>query len=122
MEEQETVYLNPHEDRIIGVIGEHMYFKPEHREYIVVTTEKEYLNILKRWIAAKRNYCERNNHFCGVFGELNAKKYERIKDIVLNEYFDVEDDGKNDGLEMRQIPYPTYLVDEFEKHVDMEHG
>ncbi len=120
--EEDSVYLNPHEDRIIGVVEEYIYFKPDHRDYIIVTTEKEYLNTLKRWIAAKRDFCERYNHFCGVFGELNAEKYSRIKDIVLNEYFDVEDDGENEGLAMREVPYPTYLVGEFDKHVDMEHG
>jgi|GEM_PF-4878225 len=123
MEEQETVWLNPHESRIIGVMGEYIYLKAEYPEYIIVTTEKEYFNIFKRYVSSKRDFCERYNHFCGVHGELTAKKYKRMeKDIILNEYFDVEDDGENEGLEMRQIPYPTYLVYEFEKHVDMEHG
>lgn len=122
MEEQENIYLNPHNDKILGVIGEYIYFKGEYSEYIIVTKEKEYFKILKEYIKTKRDYCERYDHFCGVFGEFYADKYRRIKDITLNEYFDVEDDGKNDGMEMKEVPYPVYLVSKFNNRCDMEHG
>jgi len=120
---EENIYLNPLEDRIIGVVENEIYFKPEHRDYIIVTTENEYLKLVKEYINSKRDFCKRYNHFCGVFGEFTAKKYKRAKeDFKLNEPFDVEDDGINDGLEMRAVPYPVYLVYEFEMDCDMEHG
>ena len=123
MEEQEYIYLNPVNDRIIGIVEDEIYFKPEHLDYIIVTTENEYFKILKEFIKTKRDFCKRYNHFCGIFGEFSAKKYERlIEDFVLNEPFEIEDDGNNDGMEIRKVPYPIYFVSEFDKRCDMEHG
>ena len=120
---EENIYLNPLEDRIIGIIENKLYFKPKYRDYIIVTTENEHLKLLKGYIKTKRDFCKRYNHFCGVFGEFTAKKYKKVKsDFKLNEPFDVEDDGKNDGLEMKEISYPVYFVYEFEMDFDMEHG
>jgi len=120
---EEDIYLNPLEDRIIGVVENEIYFKPEHKDYVIVTTETEYLKLVKKYIETKRDFCKRYNHFCGVFGEFFAEKAERFEeDFKLNEPFDVEDDGQNDGLEMREVAYPIYFVHEFEKHCDMEHG
>ena len=120
---KEHIYLNPINDRIIGVVENEIYFKPEYRDYVIVTTETEYLKLVKEYINTKRDFCKRYNHFCGVFGEFSAEKYERVKeDFVLNEPFDVEDDGENDGMEIRKVPYPIYFVSEFDKRCDMEHG
>ena len=123
MSKEETIQLNPLIDRLIGVKDELLYFKSEYLEYIVVTKEKEYLKLVKKYINTKRDFCNRYNHFCGVFGEFYAKDYIKLKDkLYLNEPFDVEDNGHNDGLEIREVPYDVYLVYKFNKHCDMEHG
>jgi hypothetical protein len=117
------IYLNPLEDRIIGVVDNNIYFKSEYRDYVLIITEIEYIQLVKQYINTKRDFCKRYNHFCGVFGEFSANKYERLtNDFVLNQPFDVEDDGNNDGLEIREVQYPIYFVHEFDKHCDMEHG
>lgn len=120
---ENNIHLNPVDDRIIGVKENNIYFKSESLECVIVTTEKEYFKILKEYINTKRDFCKRFNHFCGVFGEFTADKYERLKnDILLNDVFEVEDDGYNDGIEIKEIPYPVYFVHEFDKDCDMEHG
>lgn len=120
---EENIYVNPHQDIIIGVVEDNIYLKSEYLDYVVVTTEQEYFKILKEYVKTKRDFCQRYNHFCGAFGNFYAEKYERLKDdFKLNEPFDVEDNGNNDGMEIREITYPIYLIHKFDKHCDMEHG
>lgn len=118
-----NISLNPHEDRIIGIIGNDIYFKSKHNDYIITTDRNEYFRILNLYLDCKKDYCERYDHFCGVFGDLFPKEYIRDKnDFILNEMIEIEDDGKNDGIDFIQKPYPLYHVFIFEDHVDMEHG
>jgi len=120
---EENIYVNPQQDRIIGVIDDKIYLKSEYLDYIVITTEKEYFKIFKEYVSSKRDFCKRYNHFCGAFGDFYANKYERLKDdFIIKEPFEVEDNDINDGLEMRDISYPIYFVEKFDKYCDMEHG
>ncbi len=119
---EESIHLNPIEDTLIGAYGKYMYFKAEGGDYIVAVKDKTYYKILKEFIKTKRDFCERYDHFCGVWGEFASKKVERLEDLVLNEYIDVEDNDINDGLEEVKVTYPVYLVREFVMQCDMEHG
>lgn len=113
--EEDIIHLNPIEDKLLGAYKGYVYFKAENQDYIVVTPEKEYLKLIKLFIKAKRDYCEKYNHFCGVFGEFSAKKYRKAKqDIHLIKYLE--------NMESEEVPYPTYIVDKFDKHCNMEHG
>jgi len=120
---EEEISLNPHEDRIIGLIGDNIYFKSEYNDYVITTDRNEYFRILNLYLDRKKNYCGIHNHFCGIFGDLFPKEYIRDKnDFILNEMIEVGDDGKNDGIDFVKKPYPLYHVFIFEDHVDMEHG
>jgi len=123
MEEEITLRLNPHEDRIIGVIGNAIYFKPKHENYVLIVKRREYLRILNLYLDSKKDFCKRYDHFCGVFGELQVLEYETYREgFKMNEFNEVEDNGENDGIEFKEVEYPLYKVIKFDDHVDMEHG
>lgn len=123
MEEEITLSLNPHEDRIIGVVGNQLYFKNEYENYVLIVKRKDYLKLLNSYIDSKKDFCKRYNHFCGVCGDFYITKYETFKEgFKINEMIEVEDDGENEGIDFIEVEYPLYKAITFDNHCDMEHG
>lgn len=119
---EEGIYLNPHEDRIIGVINDNIYLKSEYQDYVVLIPRELYIWSLNMYINQKQDYCKRYDHFCGVCGEIEILKYRVLDSIILNECIEVEDDGKNEGIELKKVSYPVYFADLLNDYCDMEHG
>ena len=123
IENEISIVLNPHEDKIIGIVGSDIYFKPQYEKSILIVKRKEYLRILNLYLNVKKSFCKRYDHFCGVFGELQVLEYETYSEgFKINEINEVEDDGENDGIEIKEVKYPLFRAIKFDNRVDMEHG
>ncbi len=117
-----NIGLNPSECDILGVIKTYFYIRviaydDNEKEIMVVLkiTEADFYKQFKKWAKAKRGYCERNNHFCGVFGDIAVEEYKIVGNIdILDEISDDE--------EITYILVPLIEVIKWSDFADMEHG
>ncbi len=90
-------------------------------ECILSIDRKMFKKMLDAWLDEKIDYCDRWNHYCGVFGNIECE-VEKDYDTYIIEYKEVEDNGKNEGIEEIKKEMTVYNVKFFDKVIDMEHG
>ena len=107
---------------ILGVFKNNVYIKGrilcdhddytfDHNNCVLVIERKLFKKTTDMWLDAKRDYCERYNHFCGVMGGLYPDIFEESEDKI---------EILNDECEL--VPVRAFVVNSFEDCIDMEHG
>lgn len=122
MEEEISIYFNPFDCHLLGVIGKHIYFREivynddenNKDDYCVLKIPKPMFNkMLKEYLEEKESYCTRYNHFCGCGNiYIDGFKTKGTMNILI------DFDDKEDTPIYKDIP--VYLVLEYS--IDMEHG
>lgn len=121
-----TVFLECPSTEILGVYGEDIHllthgFKEhdddttEDIECIILIPEKTYIKEWKKWINGKRNYCELNNHYCGVMGYVTKDNPKLIGTQKINRYNELTEE--DDVIEL-----DVYKIRSFDNEPDFEHG
>ena len=119
----QLVCITPFESEIIGADKTHIYVKElviedEDNAFpcVLKIPRHEYIRIVNIWIDAKADYCERFEHFCGIFGNFRAVEYMQEGEINILLYFDKETDDPV------YQDVPLVEVTRFDDQCDMEHG
>jgi hypothetical protein len=85
----------------------------ERKECILSIDRKMFQKMLNKWLDEKLDYCDRYDHYCGVFGYIMCKKITHSHNTVIYDYVE----GLN--IEKKLV---VYNVGAFDKYIDMEHG
>lgn len=117
--EEVDLSFDPTINEVLGVFGEEVHVRGNG--CVLVMPEKVYLKVWKNWLAGKRNYCERFDHYCGVAGYTEPIKYFKPEgQIILNE-FSFPDDDSEDCI-VTEVPNDVYFVTKFDDYHNFEHG
>ena len=125
-----TIYLECPNTEILGVFGKGIHLlthgfneeeepdeETEDKEFdcILIIPVSVYLKEWKKWIAGKRDYCERWDHYCGVMGYVHPLNPELIGTQKINKWNEEKKD-------MEVVEVPVYKADKFTEEPDFEHG
>jgi hypothetical protein len=85
---------------------------------ILSIDRKLFKKMLDKWLDEKLDYCNRYNHYCGVFGFIYCE-VEKAYDTYLIDYVETED---KECLKEIKKDIIVYNVKSFDELIDMEHG
>lgn len=119
----------PGEEQILGVIENNIHVKGQLYEeeniipVVLIISIDLHIEMLYKYFDAKRDYCKRYGHYCGVWGQTIAVKYEEVGSTMLLDEegtnWDAVDENKED---IKYVKTRMFEVLEFDEHIDMEHG
>jgi hypothetical protein len=90
----------------------------EIEECILSIDRKLFHKMLDKWLDEKLDYCDRYNHYCGVFGAIFCEKVTKLYNTEIYDYITDE----NNNIQQVIKPVIVYEVLSFDKIIDMEHG
>jgi hypothetical protein len=126
MENQLCIQVTPFTSEILGANSKFIFIKEKNLEneeidewYVLRIKRTHFNKMIKLWIATKADYCERYNHFCGVFGSfaIETKEYGETNLLVDSKY-----DSEKDELTPIYKKVKVLSVLSFDEYCDMEHG
>jgi hypothetical protein len=123
-----TISLDVSNTEILGVFGKGIHLlthgysedesekeEPNDFECILVVPERIYLQEWKKWIKGKKEYCERNNYYCGVMGYVYPDNPILIGKQTINRY-------NEEQSQYEKVQLDVYKADIFTGNPDFEHG
>jgi len=113
---------------VLGVFGKNIHLltdgftendsdTSESFECVLVISESLYIKEWKKWIAGKKDYCERWNEYCGVMGIVYSEDAKEVGTCKLIKWSDDLDQEEPTIVEV-----PVYRVTKFSDIPDFEHG
>lgn len=117
--------IDPVNINLLGVVGKYLFIRDDTAYFddteetfsvVIKIKESEFNKLFKKYVEAKRDYCKRYNHFCGVHGHYYSEDVKQIGEIDVI-FFNME------GDELVNYYKDVPLIEVIEwSDPDMEHG